>query len=230
MTSVFSVGLSFLPNNGKPLPHTVQHAEGQRILSLLEKSASPPGIIQRESSGRPCFADHHADFNISHSQSMIAVSFSTGISLISKKPFRTGCDIQSVREGNHYDNILFRFFTSREQEYVLSAGISREKARRFCRIWVLKECFLKLHGLQAPLLKEAPCFAPPAADNIQPHQGSISLINPKYTIAYYIYECGEDESDCYMLAIARETLKQYPRPPRPELFWFSSGMLPLRPL
>lgn len=229
MEPVFSAGLSFLPNNGKPLPCTVQYTEGRRILSLLEKATSSSDGIQYEPSGRPYFADHHADFNISHSRSMIAVSFSAGVSPLSEKPFRTGCDIQSVREGNRYDKILFRFFTSREQEYVLTAGSPQEKAWRFYRIWALKECFLKLHGLEVAALQDTPCFAPPLADDTRPHQG-ISLINPKHALVYYVYECGENDPDRYILAIAGEVSIKEPRLPRLEFSWFSSDTLPLRPL
>jgi hypothetical protein len=199
---------------------TLQSREAGRILERLEGREIPPGTIQREAGGRPCFSDGHADFSISHSRRAAAVFYSTLRSPGTGLVLRTGCDIQYVHPRKHY-TIARRFFHPPEQGYIDSAPEEPERILRFYRIWVLKECFLKLWGLSVFRMRDTPAFildgpAPAAAP-----------------LRFYLYELGNAASGSYLLAAGQEAPGQDPaghspdQPGPPELRWFSEETLPL---
>jgi phosphopantetheinyl transferase len=100
----------------------------------------------KEENGRPYFPDRQADFNISHSGTVTAVS------LVDGGNFRTGCDVQLVRKRVNTMKIAEEFFSASEREYISHSETG------FFQIWVLKECFLKLRGLSVFDMAQAPSF------------------------------------------------------------------------
>jgi phosphopantetheinyl transferase len=125
-------------------------AEARRILSLCEGRPITDDDIAREASGRPFFPDIDADFSISHSGALTAVS------LIRGKNLRTGCDVELVRPRARAGEIAQEFFTAPERKYIDSD--SRPDGTRFYQIWTLKECFLKLRGLSVFDMAGVPSF------------------------------------------------------------------------
>jgi phosphopantetheinyl transferase len=187
----FYLGLSLLPKNA-PGGYASQHAEGLRVLGLLDGKEP---LLETEPSGKPRFIDRHAEFSISHSRRMVAVCYSTdGV--------RTGCDIQYAHPRKTHEKIAARLFFSEELRYLQAARGAREKRLRFCRLWALKECFLKAHGLSVFAMKEIPPRAPGA---------------------FYVYEL----DGRYALALMREEIPGG-GDVQPEIFWFSPETLPLK--
>lgn len=156
----------------------------------------PPAAIQLELSGRPYFADYHADFSVSHSRSMVAVSYLStgGVSCT----FHTGCDIQFIYANRFHKTIASRFFGEEEQRYIAAIPDSAEQETRFCKVWTLKECFLKACGSPGDSvfnIKDIPCFA---LDGLLPASGVV------HGLAYFLYECADSAAGHYILAVGRE--------------------------
>ena len=198
MDIMFSVGLSCLSDGsaaGKAPSPAALHDEGRRVLFQLDKRV-PPAAIQLELSGRPYFADRHADFSISHSRSMVAVSLlSTGRA---RCVFHTGCDIQFIYSNRFHKTIASRFFGEQEQRYIAAAADSAEQETRFCKVWALKECFLKACGSPSDSvfnMRDVPCFA---LDSLLPARGIV------HGLAYFLYECADSAAGRYILAVGRE--------------------------
>ena len=82
---------------------------------------------------KPFFSDADFFFSISHSETMVAVSFSDS---------ETGCDVQY---GEHKNNLYLakRFFTACEYDTLLRAS---DPEMTFYRMWAIKESYLKFTG------------------------------------------------------------------------------------
>ena len=210
MGTTFSVGLSCLSTAPSP---TALHHEGRRVLFQLDKHI-PTAAVQLELSGRPYFADQHADFSISHSRSMVAVSFlSTGRV---RCAFHTGCDIQFIYSNRFHKTIASRFFAEQEQRYIAAAEDSAEQETRFCKVWTLKECFLKACGSPSNSvfnMNGLPCFA---LDGLLPASGVV------HGLAYFLYECADSAAGRYILAVGREVCSAADtRIAPPRIYWVS---------
>jgi hypothetical protein len=152
---------------------------------------------------------------------MAAVFYSTLKSPETGRVFRTGCDIQYVHPRKHQE-IARRFFHPPELEYIASAPEESGRILRFYRIWVLKECFLKLRGLSVFCIQDAPTFI---FDDPVPA--------PAESLRFYLYELGDAATGRYLLAAGQETSGAAPVRHRtaqsgaPEFRWFSAETLPL---
>lgn len=129
-------------------------AEGRRILRLLDRDYP----LAYEAGGRPFFADHHADFNISHSRNMAALAWRANAET-ADRPRRVGCDIQYADPRKRHAAVSRHFFLPPEQDYIAAASGEGEALRRFYRVWVLKEAWLKMRGLSAAEMAKAPAFS-----------------------------------------------------------------------
>jgi phosphopantetheinyl transferase len=210
---LFLVGLSRIASNDTG----AQNREGRRVLERLDRWAGKilgkdfSSRIAIDAGGRPYFEDRHADFNISHSwgaprqAGMAAASYlvSPGIQA------RTGCDIQYIDPRKTHEGIAERFFHPPERDY-LAAAPSAERARRFYRLWTLKEAFLKLRGLSVFDLSQCPCFTLPPGKK------------QKTVPAFFLYELGDDKQGYYSLAVCRN-----PPEKAPEILWFSPDPPPV---
>ncbi|GHV28171.1 hypothetical protein AGMMS4952_11190 [Spirochaetia bacterium] len=192
------------------------HICGRRILELLNGRTEEIGI---EKGGRPFFTRRHADFSISHSRSMAALAYWAEKKPETGLPFRTGCDIQHVKPIKNFGEIARRYFSPEEQHYIAAASGEPEQLGRFYQLWVLKECFLKAQGLSVFDMPDAPSFAGP--------DGLARETN--LPLHFFLYElgdeAGENNTERYLLAAARENDGAYCPPP--EFRWFSEPM-PLR--
>ncbi|MDR1932594.1 MAG: 4'-phosphopantetheinyl transferase superfamily protein [Spirochaetales bacterium] len=230
-TASFYLGLSFLSNDavsGREAGSRrgdVSHREGRRILGLLDGGS--PAALRTEILGRPYFADRHADFSVSHSGSMIAVSFLPERSAQTGFPLRTGCDIQYVNSRKNRDKIIRQFFSRAERVYIAAACAAQERLLRFYRIWVLKECFIKANGLSVFDMRKCPVFifnTEQAAFYTYSRGVPDKIAHPWFT--FYVYEYGRGASVGYVLAAARERNGPVSSS-QPEVSWFSPDTLPL---
>ncbi|MDR1586718.1 MAG: 4'-phosphopantetheinyl transferase superfamily protein [Treponema sp.] len=226
--NVFYIGLSHLsiPRKTPEEKRKALSSEARRILGAFDQGISDRDIpIARASGGRPYFTDFHADFNISHSRNMAALAFSRAGSLSPRsgqkgRVLRVGCDIQYVNPHKNHVTITERFFSGAERDYI-AAGSGEN--RRFCMIWALKECWLKLRGLSVFDMAKAPIFYVEST----PRKRSPEESPPA---DFHLYEL-EGEGERYMLAAARERAYDesaaFPRDsvPPPLLRWFSGTTL-----
>jgi phosphopantetheinyl transferase (holo-ACP synthase) len=246
----FYVGLSLLSESaldGKSGTHFLLHNEGRHILQCLDSTTS--SVIKNESGGRPFFDDGHADFSISHSGRIAAVAFTNRISPTGRA-LHAGCDIQLVKNGKMRRYITQKFYAPEEREYIENtegniypgANVNDCIANlRFHRIWVLKEAFLKAHGLSIAEINKAPAFIFSQNNDPGEEQGASGEItgtsrkcgamkitvctNPidKITgMRYFLYESREENSECYVMAAA---IEESENSEPPELRWYTRPCL-----
>lgn len=114
-------------------------SRGLSELGLDEKQMH----CQRTESGKPYFAGYpDIHFNVSHSGNMALAVFGSA---------PVGCDIEKIDVPDL--NIAQKFFCAEEYEYIITAADKPEQAKRFFRLWTLKESYVKAtgHGLSQPL-------------------------------------------------------------------------------
>ena len=109
---------------------------------LLDWGLSSYGLRERETEiacgekGKPFLRDYPGiHFNLSHSRDMALAVFAE---------VETGCDIEEIQEADMA--LAEKFFSPGEYAYLAAQPKGRERDRAFCRIWTLKESFLKAVG------------------------------------------------------------------------------------
>ena len=193
--------------------------EGRRILSLLWNRPLTDNDIVKDENGRPYFPDSRADFNISHSGAVTAVSLVKGVKL------RTGCDVQIVKARASTMKIAESFFNIAEREYIFSQDKNKDNEIKFFEIWTLKECFLKLKGLSVFDMQKVPSFICEERTDeglLRRHFGFCAKVSSP--LSFYLYEMRAHSDERYILAVAIEGDEQ----PQPEIRWFSQSPLPVR--
>jgi hypothetical protein len=252
----FYTGLSLLSKKALPpgFPkrgefHALQSREALRVLGLLDRPEDPgePSLSGREGE-RPFFADRHGDFNISHSERLIAVSYLAASSRFQGPLLRTGCDAQWVNPQGNHRRVSRRYFHPPEQRYIAAGAGIQEEMRRFYRLWVLKECFLKTLGWPVFAMKGAPVFsldeeapvfrrpgrARETGDAPGEPEAAGGLSGDWPPLWFYLYELANPAGEEYALAVSRETPAGGPEGGgpearrEPELRWFSQETLVLR--
>jgi phosphopantetheinyl transferase len=228
MKPLFYIGLSRI--SGLPAQTAAEgrkrrSAEGLRILSLLDADSGGQREILYEPGGRPYFPDPNVDFSISHSRNMAAAAFQmrnekltmSNVKPLSVAPGRVGCDIQYCNSGKSCVEISRRFFHAGEQTYIENAGTAQ--VRNFYRIWVLKEAWLKLHGLSVFDMIKAPAFT---------IGGDHQTVTEKNELSFFLYELSSpDFQESYMLAAARQRVSSSGGEAEPEIRRFSDTALTL---
>lgn len=88
----------------------------------------------------PDYPDIH--FNLSHSGQRV-------MCVLSNSP--VGCDVQKKKESDL--KVARRFFTPEEVQFIEKGNGIEEQSYRFCRLWTLKESYIKAtgRGLSMPL-------------------------------------------------------------------------------
>ncbi len=72
------------------------------------------------------------------------MSHSENIALCAVSTSEIGADVQKLCGLN--EKICKKYFSSAENDYVESGASSKEKEKRFARVWALKEAFVKMTG------------------------------------------------------------------------------------
>ena len=181
-------------------------AEAKRVLSLLD--AGPPlnNGITRDENGRPFFSDRHADFSISHSGEMAAVSLVSGGNL------KTGCDIEYAAPRTNAKEIAERYFSTREAAWIFPPEGNSESPMDFFKIWTLKECYLKLRGFSVFDMQKAPSFID--------DEGRFAFCREVSSpLSFYVYRLEGSSGEVYILSAAIEGDEQV----QPGIRWFSQS-------
>ena len=114
---------------------------GLLLLSSLMEDLEIDQSIGRDEYGRPFFINEkNIDFNISHSNSLVACALC--ISNSANEKARIGIDCEEIYKKDPL-SMADRFFTKEEAEIIRN---SNEAKYTFTRIWTQKEAYLKYKG------------------------------------------------------------------------------------
>jgi phosphopantetheine--protein transferase-like protein len=109
----------------------------QYLKGLFAPDEFPPSLSRNEF-GRLFLADNHVDFNISHTEGLVGITFSASASV--------GLDVEtSQRKGSHLD-IADRFFHPIEVAQITAGRNEIEQTELFFRHWTMKEAYVKAIG------------------------------------------------------------------------------------
>lgn len=148
----------------------------KKIYNICEKNM----VYSTEKNKKPYFKNApEIHFNISHSETMVAVAFSKN---------EIGIDIEKIKDTDL--KIAKRFFTDSEYNHILKANNSKE----FYRLWTLKESFMKVTGLGFSLPLNQFC--------INFDENNISVKSDIAKGNFYFYE--NDSIDGYCLSVCSE--------------------------
>lgn len=126
------------------------------VKSYIGKALDTPPLnieISEHSNGKPYVKNSPVHFNISHSENMLICAFSDN---------EIGVDIEKIRPISL--SVLKRFFSEKEQEYVLghtpdekdfTMCNDKEILGRFCQLFTLKEAICKKSGIGVMGIKDA---------------------------------------------------------------------------
>lgn len=112
-------------------------AKGQDLIALAarELCGAENAKVMRTEYGKPYFAELDLKFSLSHSGDRAILA-------VSEKEI--GADIQIMRQISL--GVAKRFFTEKEQAYVLAADSDEARRARFYEIWTKKEAYGKWEG------------------------------------------------------------------------------------
>ena len=109
---------------------------------LLKQACRDAGIdgadedVVLGENGKPAFRNHpEIHFNLSHSKTRVMCVLS---------PYEAGCDVEHVRVGR--SRLAERFFKESETQWIHSFPEGEAQDEAFCRLWTLKECYMKVTG------------------------------------------------------------------------------------
>ncbi len=101
--------------------------------------------VATDEKGKPFLAEYkNVFFNLSHSGKI-------AMCVTAESP--VGCDVEEI--GKYGEPIAKNKFAPSESRYVLSASTEDERAKRFFRVWTMKESFLKATGVGIAFSLEA---------------------------------------------------------------------------
>ena len=105
-----------------------------KALNDLGQKQMPP--VACGENGKPYFPDLPAlQFNLSHSKTKVMCVISDTA---------VGCDVEQISAADV--RLAKRFFSAKEYEIIADQGSEEAQKRMFCRIWTLKESFMKATG------------------------------------------------------------------------------------
>lgn len=105
-----------------------------KALGDLGQEQMPP--VACGENGKPYFPDLPAlQFNLSHSKTKVMCVISDTA---------VGCDVEQISAADV--RLAKRFFSAKEYEIIADQGSEEAQKQMFCRIWTLKESFMKATG------------------------------------------------------------------------------------
>ena len=121
-----------------------EHELGRQLLRQgLEQEYGQTWEVYVEEKKKPILKDAEGIcFNISHTKGLVACG-------ISRREI--GVDVERVRKFK--EAVVRKACSEEEQKYVFAGQDDQEKATRFCKLWTLKESYIKAigKGLAFPL-------------------------------------------------------------------------------
>ena len=109
---------------------------------LMDRGLAAYGLCERNAAviygenGKPRLPQYpHIHFSLSHSGSRAMAVFAD---------VETGCDIEQMQKANL--KLAEKFFTPKEYAYIAEQETGEKQDEAFCRLWTLKESFVKAVG------------------------------------------------------------------------------------
>ena len=135
--------------------------------------------------GKPAFRDvPDVHFNLSHSKTRVMCVVS---------PYEAGCDVERVRPGR--SRLAERFFKESENAWIRSFPEGEAQDIAFCRLWTLKECYMKVTGRGMALSPDKFTLSVTPDGILLDHEG------PRPEYVFRELPCGKlPEGDCYCAA------------------------------
>lgn len=135
--------------------------------------------------GKPAFRDvPEVHFNLSHSKTRVMCVIS---------PYEVGCDVEYVRVGR--SRLAERFFKESETRWIHSFPEGEAQDEAFCRLWTLKECYMKVTGRGMALSPDKFTLSVTPDGILLDHEG------PRPEYVFRELPCGKlPEGDCYCAA------------------------------
>ena len=143
--------------------------------------------------GKPAFRDApEVHFNLSHSKTRVMCVVS---------PYEAGCDVERVKEGR--SRLAERFFKEPENAWIRSFPEGDAQDIAFCRLWTLKECYMKVTGRGMALSPDKFTLSVTSEGILLNHDGP----RPEYT--FRELPCGKlPEGDCYCHAYCLKAMPE----------------------
>lgn len=192
-----------------------EHQAGLDCLQFAcEKAGIPFSQIIQKNYEKPQFKNTVFDFNISHSHKLAVACISTNESE------KIGCDIEYIKKNKNYDLIKKKILSVNEQNQLFKQDTQTKKTRLFYIFWVLKEAWIKMHGLTIANIKQSPEFLIFPQKKIKPkncfflytitHTDTQKLLKEKYVFAlslstphvpkdlYFLHDKNIIKKQCFM--------------------------------
>lgn len=132
--------------------------------------------------GKPTFRDFpDVHFNLSHSKERVMCVVS---------PCEVGCDVERVKEGR--SRLAERFFKESETRWIQSFPEGDAQDTAFCRLWTLKECYMKVTGRGMSLSPDKFTLAMAPEEISLDHEGP----RPEYTFREVSHDGGYCAAFC----------------------------------
>ena len=156
-----------------------EYPERADKLTMRVKEHGKPYFVEIQEDGRE--VDSDIQFNLSHSNEMVACVISQG---------QVGIDIEKVRpfRGKVADKVL----NEREWEFLQS---SKNKDEDFIRFWTLKEAYGKYTGKGLVMDLKEVAFHWQNGVEIECNDGSVRVFQWKIGQEYYLSLCVEKQSE-----------------------------------
>ena len=106
------------------------------LAAALADLGEEPSDVGFEAGGKPFLIGSDIRFNISHSEERVMCSVSDS---------DVGCDVEMVRDAGL--EIAKRYFYGTEYDSIAAEADPEKASVLFCRLWTLKESFMKAVGL-----------------------------------------------------------------------------------
>lgn len=162
-----------------------------KALGDLGQKQMPP--VACGENGKPYFPDLPAlQFNLSHSKTKVMCVISDTA---------VGCDVEQISAADV--RLAKRFFSAKEYEIIADQGSEEAQKRMFCRIWTLKESFMKATGKGFSL--------PLDQFTVYPDGDQIRLKQALDSERYAFFELPPEDGFCY--ACCRKQAK-FDTPPK----------------
>lgn len=113
------------------------HGALRTILSTYLGAAPEKINFRRTSSRKPFITSPHTSlkFNISHSENKILIAIAN---------HEVGVDVEKIKKGFEYKDLVKTYFSAREQKAIVE---SKKPENTFYKFWTRKEAFLKSSGV-----------------------------------------------------------------------------------
>lgn len=185
--------------------------ESGRLLSLGAGAALDWCLVSaglREKETELGFASHGKPYIIGHGGLFFNLSHSGNIAVCAMAAQEIGADIEKYREAVS-DALIRRVCTAREEErlFELDAGI---RETEFCRLWTVKESYLKLRGTGLA--------SPPESLDVSFERGDIALLDGETPAKAAFWQrdisgcwltvCTEKKEDVSLTVLGRDELEK----------------------